>query len=128
MALGANHFRILQDTEAFISDFQAENTNSRNAHLALIKFYVIETSAERGDQEKLMVACWEYLLNFSCKVICFQDIHQYLPYLTPQNQRKLTKLAAEISYDQRPKPSSLEVSTPPTVRPCVADAQKRPER
>ena len=95
-----------------MNDFQARNTNSRNAYLALIKFYILEISAGRGDEGHLVTAFRGYLLNFSCKVICFQDIHHYLPYLTTQRHIELLRFAAQVSWDERPRSCSSEVSIP----------------
>ena len=119
--LRANQVRILGATESFIKDFQAENLNSRNAHLALIKFYIGETSAGRGDQGHMVTAFRGYLLNFSHKVICFQDIHHYLPYLTTQRHIELLKFAAQASWDERPSSRDSEVSVPTGVEGSLAD-------
>ena len=117
----ANEVRILGTTEAFIKDFQAKNLNSRNAYLALIKFYILETRARRGDQGHLVTAFREYLLNFSCKVICFQDIHHYLQYLTTQRHIELLKFAAQVSWDERSRSCSSEVSVPARFERSFAD-------
>lgn len=117
----ANEVRILGATESFINDFQAENLNSRNAYLALIKFYILETSAGRGDQGHLVTAFREYLLKFSCKVICFQDIHPYLSYLTAQRHIDLLKFAAEVSRDERSRSCTSEASIASCFGRSLAD-------
>ena len=113
--LRANTVRILGATESFIKDFQAENVNSRNAHLALIKYYIDETSAGRGDQVHMVTAIRGYLLNFSHKVICFQDIHHYLPYLTTERYIEVLEYVAQVSWDKRPRSRDSEVGIPTAV-------------
>ena len=120
-ALRAKQARILGATKSIINDFQAENINSRNAYLALIKLYILETSAGRGDQNQLVIAFQEYLLNFSCKVICFQDIHHYLPYLTTQRHIELLEFAGQVSWDERPRSCSSEVSISTRLERSFAD-------
>ena len=119
--LRANQVRILGVTESFINDFQAANNHSRNAYLALVKFYIGETSAGQGDQGHMVAAFRGYLLNFSHKVICFQDIHHYLPYLTTQRHIELLTFAAQVSWDERPRSRDSEVSIPKRFEGSLAD-------
>lgn len=119
--LRSNQVRILGATESFINDFQAENINSRNAYLALIRFYIGETRAGRGDQGHMATAFRGYLLNFSHKVICFQDIHHYLPYLTTQRHIELLEFVAQVSWDERPRSRDSEVSISTRFEGSLAD-------
>ena len=119
--LRANQVSILAATESFIKDFQAENFNSRNAHLALIKFYIGETITGRGHQGRIVTAFRGYLLNFSHKVICFQDIRQYLPYLTTQRHIELLKFVAQLSWDERPSSCDSDVGITTGVEGSLID-------
>ena len=119
--LRANQVRILGATESFIKDFQAANNHSRNAYLALVKFYISETSAGRGNQGHMVAAFRGYLLNFSHKVICYQDIHHYLPYLTTQRYIELLTFVAQVSWDERPRSRDSEVSILTRFERSLAD-------
>ena len=68
-----------------------------------------------------MTAFREYLLNFSCRVICFQDIYHYLPYLTTERHIELLKFAAQVSWDERPSSCSSEVNIPARFERSLAD-------
>ena len=119
--LRANQVRILGATESFINDFQAANNHSRNAYLALVNFYIGETSAGRGDQGHMVAAFRGYLLNFSHKIICFQDIHHYLPYLTTRRHAEILTFVAQVSWDERPRSRDSEASIPTRFEGSLAD-------
>lgn len=85
-------------------------SSSRNAHLALLKFYSSRIAAGENCQDQLLSSCWEYFKDFSTKVACFHDLQPYIATLEKAKQEKLVELSGDVSQDIRPEPESSEVS------------------
>lgn len=85
-------------------------SSSRNAQLALLKFYSCELAAGKHCQDQLLSSCWEYFKDFSTKVACFHDLQPYISSLERVKQEKLVELSGDIAREIRPEPESSEVS------------------
>ena len=97
-------------TENLISSFGTGTSSSRNAQLALLKFYSSNIAAGEGFHIQLLSSCWEYFKDFSTKVACFHDLQPYLSSLERPKQEKLVELCGHVARQTRPKPDSSEVS------------------
>lgn len=99
-------------TGNLIISFGTGISSSRNAQLALLKFYSCKVAAGEDYQDQLLSSCWEYFKNFSTKVACFHDIQPYISSLERINQEKLVELTGNVSREIRPETESSEVSVP----------------
>lgn len=92
--------------------FKDEKINSRNAHLASLKFYHSEAAAEPVDSEGLLQAVIEYFERYSTKYSAFQDVRPHLPHLKPQHQLELMQIASQLSKEYWDVESQSDVSVP----------------
>lgn len=77
-------------------------TISRNARLALLKFYSLNASRDDAVQDKLLSACQGYFSDYSQKVVCFRDLQPYIACLKMSNQEELLKFAAQHCRTRSP--------------------------
>ena len=97
-------------TEKLISSFGTGVSSSRNARLALLKYYSCKIDAGIHSQEQLLLSCSEYFRDFSTKVACFHDLQVYLSSLERAKQTKLVELSGDIARGLQPDPDDSEVS------------------
>ena len=97
-------------TEKLISSFGTGVSSSRNAQLALLKYYSCKVDAGMHFQEQLLLSCLEYFKDFSTKVACFHDLQLYLSSLERAKQMKLVELTGDVARGIRPEPDDPEVS------------------
>ena len=97
-------------TEKLISSFGTGVSSSRNARLALLKYYSCKIDAGMHFQEQLLLSCSEYFKDFSTKVACFHDLQIYLSSLERANQTKLVELSGDVARGLQPEPDDSEVS------------------
>ena len=93
-----------------IISFGTGTSSSRNAQLALLKFYASNVAAGEQFHDQLLSSCWEYFKDFSTKVACFYDLQPYVSYLERLDQEKLIELCGDIAREIRPMSESSEVS------------------
>ena len=94
-------------------------SSSRNAQLALLKFYTSSIAAGEDCQDQLLSSCWEYFKDFSTKVACFNDLQPYISTLERVKQEKLVELSGDVAREIRPEPESSEVSASSgLIDPC----------
>lgn len=106
-------------TENLINSFGTGMPSSRNAQLALLKFYSCKVAARKNCQDQLLSSCWEYFKDFSTKVACFHDLQPYISSLDRVKQEKLVELSSDIAREIRPEPESSEVSeSSGLIDPC----------
>ena len=97
-------------TEKLISSFGTGVSSSRNARLALLKYYSCKIDAGMHFQEQLLLSCSEYFRDFSTKVACFHDLQAYLSSLERAKQATLVELSGDVSRGLQPEPDDPEVS------------------
>lgn len=95
-------------TQNLIHSFSIGTSSSRNARLALLKFYAAKVAAAESFQDELLSSCREYFRDFYTKVACFHDLQPYLSSLDRLKQEKLIELCGDIARDARPNPESSE--------------------
>ncbi|CAD6577882.1 MAG: hypothetical protein ASARMPREDX12_008547 [Alectoria sarmentosa] len=95
-------------TESLITSFGTGMSRSRNAQLALLKFYSCEAAPGKAFQDELLSSCWEYFKDFSTKVACFHDLQPYIASLERAKQEKLVDLTGDIAREIRPEEESSE--------------------
>ena len=110
LKISTNNQRQSTSTENLISSFGTGTSSSRNAQLALLKFYSSNITAGVDLNDQLLSSCWEYFKDFSTKVACFHDLQPYLSSLERPKQEKLIELCGDVARETRPKPDSSEVS------------------
>ena len=93
-----------------IEDYLKQNTISRNARLALIKYYSLVSIWDKSYQDRLVSACREHFSDYSSRVVCFRDLYPYLPRLERSKQEELLKLTAGIARGNKTKVNESEVS------------------
>ncbi len=98
-------------TENFINSYGADISSSRNAQLAVLKFYSSKIAAGEDFQDPLLSACWEYFKDFSAKVACFHDLQPYVASLERSKQEDLIEFCGGTAHEIRPKLESSEVSS-----------------
>lgn len=90
----ANSSRNLENTKELIESYMKPRTVSRNARLALLRYYLIHTPDNTQVQEKLLSACREYFMEYCTKVICFRDLQPYVSRLEKPLQEKFLGIIA----------------------------------
>lgn len=105
-----NKQRRSTSTESLIVSFGTGISSSRNAQLALLKFYATKITVGEDFHDQLLSSCWGYFKDFSTKVACFHDLQPYLSSLESLKQEKLIVLCGDIAREMRPKSESSEVS------------------
>ena len=97
-------------TEKLISSFGTGVSSSRNARLALLKYYSCKIAAGMNFQEQLLLSCLGYFKDFSTKVACFHDLQIYLSSLERANQTRLVELCGDVARGIQPELIDTEVS------------------
>lgn len=90
----ANTSRNSKVTRELIDYYFKPRTVSRNARLALLRYYLIESVKNAQVQDKLLSACREYFIDYCPKVICFRDLQPYVSRLDKPLQEKFLGLVA----------------------------------
>lgn len=90
----ANNSRNSRITRELIDYYIKPRTLSRNARLALLRYYLIESVKNAQVQDELLSACREYFIDYRTKVICFRDLQPYVSRLDKPLQEKLLGLVA----------------------------------
>lgn len=108
-------------TETMIDSYIHPKRISRNARLALLRFYseksVIEHDSSQIEyiQENLFNACVEYFSDYSTKTVCFHDLRPYVSFLSNRRQEKFLKLIARDCRSRIPASKDSDVSRVYTV-------------
>lgn len=82
-------------TEELIASYINSRSVSRNARLALLKYYSSDSPEHGRTQEKLLSASLEYFLKYRSKVICFNDLQPYVFGLSKPLQERFLRLVVE---------------------------------
>ena len=90
----ANNSRNSENTKELIESYMKPRIVSRNARLALLRYYLIHTPDNAQIQEKLFSACREYFMDYCTKVICFRDLQPYVSRLEKSLQEKFLGIIA----------------------------------
>ena len=106
----ANDIRHNAGVEKLIGDYLEQNTISRNARLALLKHYSLASIRDNSYQDKLVSACWEHFSDYSTRVVCFRDLHPYLPHLETSKQKELLEMTASTARGYKTRVNESEVS------------------
>lgn len=80
---------------------------SRNARLALLKYYSSDSTEHGRTQEKLLSASLEYFSKYRSKVICFNDLQPYVLGLSKPLQDRFLRLVAEETESLNQDTNSL---------------------
>lgn len=110
--------RIATLTEDLIDSYITPKTISRNARLALLKFYAEKTSGQNDSsvheyvEENLFSACFGYFSDYSTKAVCFHDLRPYVSRLSRRCQEQFLILIARDCRSRRPRPKDPDVSCP----------------
>lgn len=91
----ADSNRNAKQTEELIASYIKSKSVSRNARLALLKYYSSDSPEHGRSQEKLLSATLEYFSKYRSKVICFKDLQPYVLGLSKALQEKFLRLVAE---------------------------------
>ena len=91
----ADNNRNAKQTEELIASYIKSRSVSRNARLALLKYYSSDSPEHGTTQEKLLSASLEYFSKYRSKVICFKDLQPYVLGLSKPLQEKFLRLVAE---------------------------------
>ena len=90
----ANSSRNSKITKELIESYIKPRTVSRNARMALLQYYSIQTRKDAQFQNELLSACRLYFVDYCAKVICFRDLQPYVIQLDKPLQEKLLGLVA----------------------------------
>lgn len=99
-----------------MGSFIRPKTLSRNARLALVKFYADKVPIADGSseyesvQENLFSACSAYFSDYSMKTTCFHDLRPYVSFLSRSRQEKFLIFIADVCRSNRPKSEDPDVS------------------
>ena len=102
-------------TEDLIDSYLHPKTVSRNAQLALLKYFaekaVSQDPLEKADgQENLFSGCIGYFSDYCVKTVCFHDLRPYVSCLSRRRQEKFLILIARECRSHRPKSKDPDVS------------------
>lgn len=82
-------------TENLILSYIKPINISRNARLALLKFYSLNVSRDSAAQDDLLSACQDYFRDYSEKSVCFRDLQSYVVCLERPKQTVFLKAIAQ---------------------------------
>lgn len=81
-------------TKQLIKSYNKPRTISRNARLALLRYFSTQILKNAQAQEELLSACREYFMEYCAKVICFRDLQPYVLRLEKPLREKFLGLVA----------------------------------
>lgn len=90
----ANNTRNSEVTKQLIKSYNKPRTISRNARLALLRYFSTQILKNAQAQEELLSACREYFMEYCAKVICFRDLQPYVLRLEKPLREKFLGLVA----------------------------------
>lgn len=78
--------------------------SSRNAQLALLKFYSSDLDEDMQHQRRLLTACSKHFKKYSSRLVCFYDLNPYVKCLDRSIQSELLQvLALEVKGIKPPR-------------------------
>ena len=92
---------------------------SRNARLALLKFYSSDLVEGIHTQAELLAACSQHFNDYATKLVCFFDLNSYVVCLDPLNQVELLKLSAHEARRLKPHRNDPEVCSTSPPDPSI---------
>lgn len=83
--------------------------SSRNAQLALLKFYSSDLDEDMHHQKRLLSACSKHFKKHSSRLVCFYDLNPYVKCLNGWIQGELLQLVAQEAKGIKPPRDEPEV-------------------
>ena len=105
----ANDTRHRAGLEIMLEDYLKQDTVSRNARLALLRWHSQLVKQDKDCQDKFLSVCSEYFSDHCSRVVCFRDLHPYLKHLERSKQEELCRLAANTARGNMARANESEV-------------------
>ncbi len=83
--------------------------SSRNAQLALLKFYSSDLDEDMHYQKRLLTACSKHFKKYSSRLVCFYDLNPYVKCFDRLIQGELLQLSAQEARGIKPPRDEPEV-------------------
>ena len=100
-------------TEDIVRSYSSQAKVSRNAHLAMLRFYSQECATDSEKQERLFESCENHFRDYSAKYICFRDLAPYVGHLDSSRKARLLITTNACAKSVSPKGDASEVRLHP---------------
>lgn len=110
---GPNTVRNYTATEDIVKSYSTQAKVSRNARLAMLKFYSQECAASADNQDRLFEACENHFRAYLTKYVCFRDLEPHVACLDSSRKERFLITTSACAKSLSPKGDASEVWASP---------------
>lgn len=92
-----------------VKSYSSQAKVSRNARLAMLRFYAQEGASDVVKQDRLFEACENHFREYSTKYVCSRDLQPYVAHLEPSRKELFLITSSSCAKSVSPKDNAPEV-------------------